>query len=75
MTGVGSFSAENWNQPEMIPPRHHGIPEVLLGLAYNGTTGLLSVEVLRAAALRSWTSSRLPDVCVKVNIIYNISIV
>lgn len=49
----------------MIPPRQ-GIPELLLGLAYNGTTGRLSVEVLRASALRSWTSTRTPDVCVKL---------
>ena len=28
-----------------------------MGLAYNGTTGRLSVEILRAASLRSWSSS------------------
>ena len=78
LTGGSSFSnvtmMDNQQQQHqssiemMIPPRHHGIPELLLGLAYNGTTGRLSVEILRAAALRSWTSSRLPDVCVKVRI-------
>ena len=34
-------------------------PELLMGLAYNGTTGRLSVEILRAASLRSsWTTSQ-----------------
>jgi synaptotagmin-14/16 len=28
-----------------------------MGLAYNGTTGRLSVEILRAASLRSWSSA------------------
>ena len=49
----------------MIPPRN-GLPELLLGLTYNGTTGRLSVEVLRAAGVRSPTSSRAPDVCIKL---------
>ncbi|XP_032792558.2 synaptotagmin-16 isoform X5 [Daphnia magna] len=61
-TSIGP--SEQW-PPEMIPPRN-GIPELLLGLAYNGTTGRLSVEILRAASLRSWTSNRVPDACVKV---------
>ena len=61
-TSIGP--SEQW-PPEMIPPRN-GIPELLLGLAYNGTTGRLSVEILRAASLRSWTSNRAPDACVKV---------
>ncbi|XP_046443907.1 uncharacterized protein LOC124193965 isoform X1 [Daphnia pulex] len=61
-TSIGP--SEQW-PPEMIPPRN-GIPELLLGLAYNGTTGRLSVEILRAASLRSWTSNRSPDACVKV---------
>jgi len=32
--------------------QHGGVPELLLGLAYNGTTGRLSVEVVKGSHFR-----------------------
>ena len=44
-----------------------GGAELLIGLTYNGTTGRLAVEVVRAAALSSAaTPQRPPDVGVKL---------
>lgn len=39
---------------------HGGVPELLLGLSYNATTGRLSVEVIKGSHLRNLASSRAP---------------
>lgn len=35
--------------------QHGGVPELLLGLSYNATTGRLSVEVVKGSHFRSAT--------------------
>lgn len=39
---------------------HGGIPELLLGLSYNATTGRLSVEVIKGSHLRNLAATRPP---------------
>ncbi|KAL0269559.1 UNVERIFIED_CONTAM: hypothetical protein PYX00_007251 [Menopon gallinae] len=52
--------------------QHGGVPELLLGLAYNGTTGRLSVEVVKGShfslcgAYRNMAVPRAPDTYVKL---------
>ena len=46
--------------------QHGGVPELLLGLAYNGTTGRLAVELVKGSHFRNLAvgrahSSRAPD--------------
>lgn len=40
--------------------QHGGMPELLLGLSYNGTTGRLSVEVLKGSNFRNMAMNRAP---------------
>lgn len=40
--------------------QHGGLPELLLGAAYNGTTGRLSVEVIKGSHFRNMTMNRAP---------------
>jgi len=40
--------------------QHGGMPELLLGLAYNGTTGRLSVEVIKGSNFRNMAMNRAP---------------
>lgn len=44
-------------------------PELLIGLSYNGTTGRLSVSVIKGSLLRSPSSFRPPDCYVKLTIV------
>lgn len=52
--------------------QHGGVPELLLGLAYNGTTGRLSVEVVKGSHFslcgpyRNLAMPRAPDTYVKL---------
>ncbi|XP_064600770.1 LOW QUALITY PROTEIN: synaptotagmin-16-like [Liolophura sinensis] len=46
--------------------QHGGMPELLLGLSYNGTTGRLSVEVLKGSNFRNMAMNRAPDTYVKL---------
>ncbi|XP_069688694.1 synaptotagmin-14 isoform X2 [Periplaneta americana] len=46
--------------------QHGGVPELLLGLAYNGTTGRLSVEVVKGSHFRNLAMTRPPDTYVKL---------
>ncbi|KAJ8309147.1 hypothetical protein KUTeg_014021 [Tegillarca granosa] len=41
---------------------HGGMPELLLGLAYNGTTGRLSVEVIKGSNFRNMAMNRAPGI-------------
>lgn len=43
--------------------QHGGMPELLLGLAYNGTTGRLSVEVIKGSNFRNMAMNRAPGMC------------
>ncbi|KAJ8873716.1 hypothetical protein PR048_024550 [Dryococelus australis] len=46
--------------------QHGGVPELLLGLSYNGTTGRLSVEVVKGSHFRNLAMTRPPDTYVKL---------
>lgn len=40
--------------------QHGGMPELLIGLAYNGTTGRLCVEVIKGSNFRNMAMNRAP---------------
>ncbi|XP_071053339.1 synaptotagmin-16 isoform X2 [Onthophagus taurus] len=46
--------------------QHGGVPELLLGLSYNATTGRLSVEVVKGSHFRNLAINRAPDTYVKL---------
>ncbi|XP_067681547.1 synaptotagmin-14-like isoform X2 [Haliotis asinina] len=48
--------------------QHGGMPELLIGLAYNGTTGRLSVEVIKGSNFRNMAMNRAPDTYVKLTL-------
>uniref|UniRef100_T1J0L6 C2 domain-containing protein n=1 Tax=Strigamia maritima TaxID=126957 RepID=T1J0L6_STRMM len=48
--------------------QHGGVPELLLGLSYNGTTGRLSVEVIKGSHFRNLAMNRAPDTYVKLSL-------
>ncbi|GIY64680.1 synaptotagmin-14 [Caerostris darwini] len=49
--------------------QHGGMPELLLGLAYNGTTGRLSVEINKGSHFRNVSMNRAPDTYVKLSLV------
>lgn len=49
--------------------QHGGVPELLLGLAYNATTGRLSVEVVKGSHFRNLAMNRAPDTYVKLSLV------
>nr|CAH7758088.1 unnamed protein product [Callosobruchus chinensis] len=49
--------------------QHGGVPELLLGLCYNATTGRLSVEVVKGSHFRNFGLNRAPDTYVKLNLV------
>ncbi|KAE8749270.1 hypothetical protein FOCC_FOCC003977 [Frankliniella occidentalis] len=48
--------------------QHGGVPELLLGLAYNGTTGRLSVELVKGSHFRNLAMTRAPDTFVRLRL-------
>ncbi|XP_064484179.1 synaptotagmin-14-like [Ornithodoros turicata] len=48
--------------------QHGGLPELLLGLAYNGTTGRLATEVIKGSHFRNVAINRAPDTFVKLSL-------
>lgn len=46
--------------------QHGGVPELLLALAYNGTTGRLTVEVVKGSHFRNLALNKAPDTYVKL---------
>ncbi|XP_077996077.1 synaptotagmin-14-like isoform X2 [Glandiceps talaboti] len=46
--------------------QHGGIPELLVGLSYNSTTGRLAVEVIKGSHFRNMATTRPPDTFVKI---------
>lgn len=40
--------------------QHGGMPELLLGLSYNGTTGRLQVEVIKGSNFKNMAMTRPP---------------
>ncbi|GLV39857.1 Synaptotagmin 14 [Carabus blaptoides fortunei] len=49
--------------------QHGGVPELLLGLAYNATTGRLSIEVVKGSHFRNLAMNRAPDTYVKMSLV------
>ncbi|CAI9735596.1 synaptotagmin-14-like isoform X5 [Octopus vulgaris] len=48
--------------------QHGGMPELFLGLSYNGTTGRLMVEVVKGSNFRNMAMNRAPDTYVKLTL-------
>ncbi|XP_035387666.1 synaptotagmin-16 isoform X2 [Electrophorus electricus] len=48
---------------------HGGVPELLLGLAYNATTGRLSVELIKGSHFRNLAFNRPPDTYGKLSLL------
>ncbi|XP_035795319.1 synaptotagmin-14-like isoform X2 [Anopheles albimanus] len=46
--------------------QHGGVPELLLGLGYNGITGRLTVEIVKGSYFRNHYLSKVPDTYVKM---------
>uniref|UniRef100_A0A182PBK6 C2 domain-containing protein n=1 Tax=Anopheles epiroticus TaxID=199890 RepID=A0A182PBK6_9DIPT len=46
--------------------QHGGVPELLLGLGYNGITGRLTVEIVKGSHFRNHTLPKVPDTYVKM---------
>ncbi|RZF47421.1 hypothetical protein LSTR_LSTR007348 [Laodelphax striatellus] len=49
--------------------QHGGVPELLIGLAYNGTTGRLAVEIVKGSHFRNLAMTRAPDTYVKLSLV------
>ncbi|XP_071963782.1 synaptotagmin-14-like isoform X1 [Antedon mediterranea] len=48
--------------------QHGGMPELLVGLSYNSTTGRLSVEILKGSHFKNLAAGRAPDSYVRVSL-------
>ncbi|XP_072895619.1 synaptotagmin-16-like isoform X2 [Hemitrygon akajei] len=48
---------------------HGGVPELLVGLSYNATTGRLSVEIIKGSHFRNLAVNRLPDTYAKLSLL------
>lgn len=46
--------------------QHGGVPELLIGLGYNGTTGRLTVEIVKGSHFRNLSLGKAPDTYVKL---------
>lgn len=46
--------------------QHGGVPELLMGLGYNGTTGRLTVEIVKGSHFRNLSLGKAPDTYVKL---------
>lgn len=42
--------------------QHGGLPELMIGLAYNGTTGRLSVEVIKGSNFKNMAMNKPPGI-------------
>ncbi|KAM7360109.1 synaptotagmin 14 isoform 1-T2 [Cochliomyia hominivorax] len=52
--------------------QHGGVPELLLGLGYNGTTGRLTVEIVKGSHFRSLNLNKAPDTYIKLCLVSSI---
>ncbi|XP_072094975.1 synaptotagmin-16-like isoform X3 [Mobula birostris] len=48
---------------------HGGVPELLVGLSYNATTGRLSVEIIKGSHFRNLALNRPPDTYAKLSLL------
>ncbi|XP_058843972.1 synaptotagmin-16-like isoform X2 [Acipenser ruthenus] len=51
---------------------HGGVPELLIGLSYNATTGRLSIEVIKGSHFRNLALNRPPDTYVKLTLLNSV---
>ncbi|XP_032883326.1 synaptotagmin-16 isoform X5 [Amblyraja radiata] len=51
---------------------HGGVPELLVGLSYNATTGRLSVEVIKGSHFRNLALNRPPDTYAKLSLLNSV---
>uniref|UniRef100_UPI00398F6EE7 synaptotagmin-16 n=1 Tax=Pristiophorus japonicus TaxID=55135 RepID=UPI00398F6EE7 len=51
---------------------HGGVPELLVGLSYNATTGRLSVEVIKGSHFRNLAVNRPPDTYAKLSLLNSV---
>ncbi|XP_078262895.1 synaptotagmin-16-like isoform X1 [Rhinoraja longicauda] len=51
---------------------HGGVPELLVGLSYNATTGRLSVEIIKGSHLRNLALNRPPDTYAKLSLLNSV---
>ncbi|XP_072533438.1 synaptotagmin-16 isoform X2 [Salminus brasiliensis] len=64
-----SLSAQSDSASSSQSLSHGGVPELLLGLAYNATTGRLSVEVIKGSHFRNLALNRPPDTYGKLTLL------
>uniref|UniRef100_H3BFL2 Synaptotagmin 16 n=1 Tax=Latimeria chalumnae TaxID=7897 RepID=H3BFL2_LATCH len=51
---------------------HGGVPELLVGLSYNATTGRLSVEIIKGSHFRNFALNRPPDTYAKLSLLNSV---
>ncbi|XP_041132206.1 synaptotagmin-16-like isoform X6 [Polyodon spathula] len=51
---------------------HRGVPELLVGLLYNATTGRLSIEVIKGSHFQNLALNRPPDTYVKLTLLNSV---
>ncbi|XP_007902031.2 synaptotagmin-16 isoform X1 [Callorhinchus milii] len=51
---------------------HGGVPELLVGLSYNATTGRLSVEIIKGSHFRNLALNRPPDTYAKLSLLNSV---
>ncbi|XP_066534718.1 synaptotagmin-16 isoform X2 [Hoplias malabaricus] len=64
-----SLSAHSDSASSSQSLSHGGVPELLLGLSYNATTGRLSVEVIKGSHFRNLAINRPPDTYGKLTLL------
>ena len=60
---MDAVSLSRSDSASSIPSMQHGgMPELLIGLAYNGMTGRLSIEVIKGSNFRNMAMNRAPGI-------------
>ncbi|XP_044745490.1 synaptotagmin-16 isoform X2 [Coccinella septempunctata] len=72
-TGCGDVMSltrsDSTGSTHSLSMQHGGVPELLLGLSYNATTGRLRVEVVKGSHFRNFSVNKAPDTFVKLNLV------
>ncbi|XP_062851496.1 synaptotagmin-16, partial [Trichomycterus rosablanca] len=67
-----SLGVQNESASSTQSLAHGGVPELLMGLAYNATTGRLSVELIKGSHFRNLALNRPPDTFVKLTLLNSV---
>jgi synaptotagmin-14/16 len=67
-TDIVSLSRSDSGSSGQSMLQHGGMPELMIGLAYNGMTGRLSVQVIKGSNFKNMAMSRAPDTYVKLTL-------